>query len=110
MSDDMRERMMEEGRVYRRQGLGVEKCPPYSVDDWADWWKSGWAEENQKAQAAEAEITAREVQGVAPGTVSGSETLAEVIEAVRRIQHDLQGAALALSAAEVSLETLRGHT
>lgn len=52
------EAIREEGRVYRRNGLGLDKMPPYTMQGWAEAWRQGWEEEGRALAAAAAELAA----------------------------------------------------
>lgn len=51
MTEDMLARLAEEGRVYRRLGLNIDKMPPYEIEGWPEAWRRGWKEEDQEIAA-----------------------------------------------------------
>lgn len=46
MTDDTLAKVKEEGRTYRQLGVGIEKMPPYKIDEWRAAWQEGWREED----------------------------------------------------------------
>ena len=46
VSDEMRGKMMEEGRVYRRNNLSIDTMPNYYQQGWIDCWQIGWLQED----------------------------------------------------------------